>query len=169
MENSEFAFDFYNKGYEYNEQFFSFLPEAKSENSVPGFESEIARYRKESLLKSSSGIGIVCFGTAVSFGEAIAPKRYRKNIKTLNLSVGALINRENLISFLDGLGYKKVGMVENINEFAFRGDLLDFFPSHLRNPIRVSFSFGEVESLCVFDPTNQHPVGYLEKIILKLY
>ena len=167
MENSEFAFDFYNKGYEYNERFFSFLPEAKSENSVPGFESEIARYRKESLLKSSSGVGVVCFGTAVSFGEAIAPKRYRKNIKTLNLSVGALINRENLISFLDGLGYKKVGMVENINEFAFRGDLLDFFPSHLRNPIRVSFSFGEVESLCVFDPTNQHPVGYLEKTILK--
>ena len=68
MENSEFAIDFFNKGYEYNERFFSFLPEAKSENSVPGFESEIARYRKESLLKSSSGVGVVCFGTAVSFG-----------------------------------------------------------------------------------------------------
>ena len=51
MENSEFAFDFYNKGREYNERVFSYLPEAKSENGVPGFERESFRYRKESLLK----------------------------------------------------------------------------------------------------------------------
>ena len=81
MENSEFAFDFYNKGYEYNKQFFSYLPETKSENSVPGFERESSRYRKESLLKSSSALGVVCFGTTVSFGEIIASKRYKKTLK----------------------------------------------------------------------------------------
>ena len=51
MENSEFAFDFYNKGCEYNEQIFSYLPETKSENSVPGFERESSRYQKESFKK----------------------------------------------------------------------------------------------------------------------
>ena len=118
MENSEFAFDFYNKGCEYNEHVFSYLPEKKSENSVPGFEEESSRYRKESLLKASSALGVVCFGTAVSFDENIVPKCYKKNIKTLQLSVGAVIDRENLISFLDKLNYSRVGMVENVNEYA---------------------------------------------------
>jgi len=167
MESSEIAFDFYNRGYEYNEHIFSYLPETRDENSVPGFEKENSRYRKESLLKSSKVSGTVCFGTTSSFGEIIAPKHYRKNIKTLTLSVGAVINRETLISFLNGLGYKKVGMVENINEYAFRGDLLDFFPSHLKNPLRISFSFEEVENICVFDPISQHPIGHLKRIVLK--
>ena len=167
LENSEFAFDLYSKGYEYRENFFSYLPESKSKNSVPGFEREGSRYRKESLLKSSGASGVISFGTTVSFDEDIAPKCYKKNIKTINFSVGAKIEREYLISFLTDLGYKKVGMVESINEYAFRGDLLDFFPSHLRNPIRVSFSFEEVESICAFDPQNQHPISYLKKTVLK--
>ena len=45
MEDSEFAFDFYNKGCEYNERVFSYLPETKSENNVPGFERESPRYK----------------------------------------------------------------------------------------------------------------------------
>ena len=47
MENSEFAFDFYNKGYEYNKQVFSYLPETKSENSVPGFEKKVLDIEKK--------------------------------------------------------------------------------------------------------------------------
>ena len=167
MEDSEFAFDFYNKGCEYNERVFSYLPETRSEDNVPGFEREGSRYRKESLLKASGDLGVVCFGTTASFKEKIVPKRYERNIETLKLSVGAIIERENLIRFLDKLNYKRVGMVENVNEYAFRGDLLDFFPSHLRNPMRVSFSFGEVESICVFDPINQHPISHLKRTVLK--
>ncbi len=167
MEDPEFAFDFYNKGCEYNERVFSYLPETKSENNVPGFERESSRYKKESLLKASSGLGVVCFGTTASFDENIVSRRYKRNIKTLKLSVGAVIDREKLISFLDGLGYDRVGMVENVNEYAFRGDILDFFPSHLRNPIRVSFSFEEVESICIFDPINQHPISHLRRTVLK--
>ena len=167
MESSEFAFDFYNKGYEFDKQVFSYLPDIKNESNVPGFERESSRYRKESLLKSSSALGVVCFGTKVSFEQPLASKRYKKDIKTLSFSVGEKINREGLISFLGGLAYTKVGMVENTSEYALRGDILDFFPSHLRNPIRVSFSFEEVESICVFDPVNQHPISHLNRILLK--
>ena len=81
MENSEFAFDFYNKGYEFNKQVFSYLPDTKSESSVPGFERESSRYRKESLLKSSRALGVVCFGTKESFKEPLASKRYKKTLK----------------------------------------------------------------------------------------
>ena len=51
MENSEFAFDFYNKGFEYNKQVFSYLPETKSKNSVPGFEREIFSISKRKSFK----------------------------------------------------------------------------------------------------------------------
>ena len=167
MENSEFAFDLYNKGFEHNKHVFSYLPETTSENNVPGFEEDSHRYRKESLLKSSSDLGIICFGTTLSFNEAVVPKSYKKRIKKLVLSVGAVTSREKLISFLDGLNYKRVNMVEKIDEYAFRGDLVDFFPSHLRNPIRVSFSFKEIENICVFDPVSQHPISQLKETVLK--
>ena len=167
MENTEFAFDLYNKGFEYNKQIFSYLPETKNKNSVPGFEEDSSRYQKESLLKSSSNLGVVCFGTKTSFNEAFVSRDYKKSIKKLALSVGAVISRESLITFLDSLSYRKVSMVEKIGDYAFRGDLVDFFPSHLRNPIRVSFSFKEIENICVFDPVNQHPISQLKETVLK--
>ena len=99
MENTEFAFDLYNKGFEYNKQIFSYLPETKNKNSVPGFEEDSSRYQKESLLKSSSNLGVVCFGTKTSFNEAFVSRDYKKSIKKLALSVGAVISRESLIAF----------------------------------------------------------------------
>jgi len=103
----------------------------------------------------------------VSFGETVIPKQYKKNIRSLNLSVGGKLDREKLISFIERLEYKRVDVVEGINEYTLRGDVVDFFPSHLKNPFRVSFSYETVESICVFDPENQQPVGNLKRTTLK--
>ena len=167
MENPETAFDFYIKGYEYNRDVFSYFPESGNDNSVPGFERENIRYQKECLLKTPRSSSVVCFGTLVSFGETVIPKQYKKNIRSLNLSVDDKLDREELISFIERLKYERVDVVEGINEYALRGDVVDFFPSHLKNPLRVSFSYETVESICVFDPENQQPVGNLKRTTLK--
>ena len=103
----------------------------------------------------------------MSFGETVIPKQYKKNIRSLNLSVDGKLDREKLISFIERLKYERVDVVEGINEYALRGDVVDFFPSHLKNPLRVSFSYETVESICVFDPENQQPVGNLKRTTLK--
>ena len=154
LENTDIAFDFYNKGYEYKNSVFTYFPETKNKDNVPGFENENSRYQKESLLKTSSVSGVVCFGTLVSFNEVVVPKKYNEKIKSLCFFVGEKLKREDLVGFLDGLGYKKTNMVEGVSEYAFRGDVFDFFPPHLKNPIRISFSYEKIEDICVFDPVT---------------
>ena len=167
IENQEEAFDFYNKGQEHNRSVYTYFPESASDNSVPGFEKENIRYQKESQLKTSSYNGVVCVGTPVSFKENIVPQQYKKNIKQLDLVVDLKLKREALIDFLENLGYERVDIVENPSEYNFRGDVLDFFPPFFKNPVRVSFFFDTIESLCGFDPENQQPTNNLTKIKLK--
>ena len=83
IENQEEAFDFYNRGQEYNQSAYTFFPESIGDDSVPGFEKENVRYQKESQLKTSSYNGVVCVGTPVSFKENIVPRQYKKNIKQI--------------------------------------------------------------------------------------
>ncbi len=167
IENQEEAFDFYNKGQEHNQSVYTYFPESVSGDSVPGFEKENIRYQKESELKTSEYNGVVCVGTPISFKEKIISRQYKKNVKQLNLVVDLELKRETLIHFLEGLKYKRVEIVEKPSEYNFRGDVLDFFPPLFKNPVRVSFFFDKIESLCVFDPENQQPTNDLKKIKIK--
>ena len=167
IENLEEAFDFYNRGQEHNQSVYTYFPESVGDNSVPGFEKENVRHQKESVLKTSGYNGVVCVGTPASFKENVIPRQYKKDIKQLDLVVDLKLKREALISFLENLNYERVEIVENPSEYNFRGDVLDFFPPFFKNPVRVSFLFETIESLCVFDPENQQPTNKLTKIRLK--
>ncbi|MFL3007562.1 MAG: CarD family transcriptional regulator [Candidatus Neomarinimicrobiota bacterium] len=166
-ENQEAAFDTYNRGHEHNNSIFTYFPDSRGENSVPGFEKENTRHQKESMLKTSTGDGVICVGTLTSFKENIISQEYKKHIKKTELSIGLKLDRESLIQFLEDLNYNQVGVVESPSEYNFRGDIVDFFSPFFKNPIRVSFFFDEIESLCVFDPKNQQPAGNLKKVEIK--
>ena len=140
IENQEEAFDFYNKGQEYNRSVYTYFPESAADNSVPGFEKENIRYQKESQLKTSSYNGVVCVGTPVSFKENIVPQQYKKNIKQLDLVVGLKLKREALIDFLENLSYERVDIVENPSEYNFRGRRFRFFSPFFQKP-RSGFFF----------------------------
>ena len=167
IENQEEAFDFYNKGQEHNQSVYTYFPESVGDNSVPGFEKENVRYQKESVLKTSSYNGVVCVGTPISFKENIVPRQYKKNIKQLDLVVDLKLKREVLIDFLENLSYERVDIVENPNEYNFSRRCFRFFSPFFKNPVRVSFFFDTIESLCGFDPENQQPTNSLTKIKLK--
>ena len=166
-ENQESSFGLYGRGQEHDSSVFTYFPESKGENSVPGFEKENVRHQKESVLKTTEPNGVVCIGTPLSFEEKIVLRQHKNNIKKLDIFVGLKLDREKLISFLENVKYRQVGLVENPSEYNFRGDVVDFFPPFFKNPIRVSFLFNEVESICVFDPENQQPAGNLKKATVK--
>ena len=167
IKSQEEAFYFYNKAQEHNHSVYTYFPESVDINSVPGFEKENVRHQKESILKTSGFNGVVCVGTPVSFKENIVSREYKKHIKSLDLFVNLKLEREDLTSFLESLGYERVDIVENPSEYSFRGDLVDFFPPFFKNPVRASFFFNKVESLYVFDPKNQQPTNSLNKIKIK--
>ena len=165
--NPEEAFDLYSKGLEHDKSMFTYFPDNNNNNNVPGFEKEDFRYQKESFIKAVGGGAFVCVGTTSSFKEKTIPKEQKTSLKKKVFSVGARSQREGLTQFLDKLGYEKVDVVEALNEYSFRGDVVDFFPTHFSNPVRISFCFNETESICIFDPMTQLPTRALKKIVLK--
>ena len=80
-ENQESAFGLYGRGQEHDSSVFTYFPESKGENSVPGFEKENARYQNESMLKTTEPNGFVCIGTPLSFEEKIVLRQHKNNIK----------------------------------------------------------------------------------------
>ncbi len=68
------------------------------------------------------------------------------------------INRDNLIKKLYNIGYKKESLVMNTSEFAIRGFVMDIFPIHEENPVRIEFFDDAIESIKYFDETTQKTI-----------
>ncbi|MEZ0241522.1 MAG: DEAD/DEAH box helicase, partial [Chloroflexota bacterium] len=82
------------------------------------------------------------------------------------LKVGARVHQEALLHDLLDLGYAPVSEVAGRGEFARRGGIVDVFPPSLELPIRVELFGDEVDSLRVFDPTDQRAVGNVQSAVL---
>jgi transcription-repair coupling factor (superfamily II helicase) len=79
---------------------------------------------------------------------------------------GARIHQDLLLRELFDLGYVSVLEVAGRGEFARRGGIVDVFPPSLPLPIRVEFFGDEIDSLRVFDPTDQRTVDTVETAAL---
>jgi len=71
-----------------------------------------------------------------------------------------------LLAELLRLGYEPVIEVAGRGEFARRGGLIDIFAAGADLPVRIEFFGDEIDSLRVFDPTDQRTVGPAEAIDL---
>jgi transcription-repair coupling factor (superfamily II helicase) len=84
--------------------------------------------------------------------------------RSLRLSVGDRLDRDELTSQLVDHGYLRVGRVDEPGEFAVRGELLDVFPSGTERPVRIDLFDDEVESLRLFDPETQRSEKEVEAV-----
>jgi transcription-repair coupling factor (superfamily II helicase) len=82
------------------------------------------------------------------------------------LRIGARIHRDELLHQLLALGYDPVLEVAGRGEFARRGGLVDIFPSAAPLPIRVELFGDEIDSMRVFDPTDQRSLRAIEEVVL---
>lgn len=73
----------------------------------------------------------------------------------INLKIGDIVSRDELINKLYKIGYKKESIVTKTSEYANRGYILDIFPYGYDNPVRIEFFDDEIESIREFDPSNQ--------------
>jgi len=98
-----------------------------------------------------SGIVIV---SAPSILQRLPPRNYIA-ARTLDLSNGQTLDREEFVDSLTAAGYLRVPLVGEHGEFAVRGALLDVFPMGSAHPLRIDFFDDEIESLRYFDPESQ--------------
>ncbi len=104
-----------------------------------------------SLAQQTRGIVIVS-GPALL--QRLPPVDYVA-ARTLQLSEGQTLNRQEFIDSLNACGYLRVPQVDEHGEFAVRGSLLDIFPMGSDQPLRIDFFDDELESLRCFDPDTQ--------------
>ena len=165
MESDSDAFDFYSAGVESDSSVFVYFPRGSSLDCVPGFEQEHLRYQKEALVRLINDRGLVCIGTTDSFNAPCVSKNIINNNVSLIFKTGEKLELDEFIKILVSLNYNKVEMVEEAGSFSQRGDVVDFFPEHKKNPFRVFFEFDLVETICCFDPKTQLPIQSLNKLV----
>ncbi len=68
------------------------------------------------------------------------------------------LNPEKLKLFLSKTGYIQTDIVREAGEYAFRGNIIDFFPYNSELPLRIEIDFDEIESIKMFDPFSQKSV-----------
>ncbi len=163
------VFDLYARCFENASDSFVYYPTMPEGGGVPGFVPEEKRYQKEATLSFLSKKPVVCLGAKGVFDL----KTVQRNIKKESLSIDFKLNekttRERVESLLNKLGYKKEDVVKETGRFSVRGDVLDVYPYHFKNPARISFNYEEIEKIHLFDPVSQLNIQSLKRLIFKDY
>ncbi len=84
--------------------------------------------------------------------------------RSLQLSQGQTLDRQDFIDSLGACGYLRVPQVDEHGEFAVRGSLLDVFPMGYEQPLRIDFFDDELETLRFFDAETQISGDKVESI-----
>lgn len=82
------------------------------------------------------------------------------------IRVGGRLSQSTLIRDLLDLGYGPVLEVAGKGEFARRGGIVDVFPPSSTLPIRIELFGDEVDSIRLFDPTDQRTISAVDHIAL---
>ena len=82
----------------------------------------------------------------------------------IKLKTNDIVDRKELISKLENLGYKKTLRVEQSLEYSYRGSIIDIFSINYPDPIRIEFFDTEVESIRFFDVNEQKTKSVINDI-----
>ncbi len=90
----------------------------------------------------------------------LTEETFRKNIITLHKNTEQSF--EELIGKLNMFSFTKKRIVEEENDYAVRGGIIDIYPENLRQPVRIEFFGDTIESIREFDLTTQRSISQLE-------
>jgi len=84
----------------------------------------------------------------------------------LVLRFGHSYDRDEVLRTLTAFGYRREHLVEHRAEFAVRGGIVDIWPAHSHQPVRLDFFGDEIERLTSFDIANQRSTHDLDAVII---
>ncbi len=71
---------------------------------------------------------------------------------------------EELVQYLDAVGYRRSDLVAEVGVYAVRGGVFDLFPPGEVMPVRLDLFGDTVESIRRFDPVSQRSEGTLDRL-----
>lgn len=82
----------------------------------------------------------------------------------INLKVGDIYKKDNLINLLEMSGYERVVKIDHSLQYAIRGGVIDIFSVNYNDPIRIEYFDDEIESIRFFNLVSQRTVQTLNEI-----
>ncbi|HJW71565.1 MAG TPA: transcription-repair coupling factor [Geothrix sp.] len=132
-----------------------FAPYAGGESSPPGM---VLRERLSALVGLlERRVQVLVTGPLTACEKLPHPTWFQK--QKLELNSGSEVPRELLLETLIALGYRRVEMASAPGEFSSRGMVVDLWPDHLDQPLRLETFGDELERLSPFDPDTQRRIG----------
>ena len=87
---------------------------------------------------------------------------FKANI--IEFRVDSTIDIQQLPNLLTKLGYKREDNVQQVGEFAIRGDVIDIFAPNHNHPIRINLFDDLIENIIYFDNINLSTISKLQHI-----
>ena len=140
-----------------------YFPKQQKHNAVPGFETRQNRHKSETLV----GITENGFGVCLSTEKTAKQKTINKKtvLRSLKIKERLVVDRDVFCETLFSYGYKKTNYTYNPGEYSLRGDIVDVFPEHKKNPVRIVFGFREIESIGFYDVDSQRTFRNLDVFV----
>ena len=85
----------------------------------------------------------------------------------LKLKVGQQKNPNKLVETFHGWGYEIVDHCVATNMVSMRGGIVDFFPTHSKEPLRIEFFSDTIESIRYFDLDSQRSTNKREEVTIQ--
>ena len=100
--------------------------------------------------------------------KSISPTAFRRAKRALRspLSVGDMLPLYSLLESLVRAGYEAATVVERPGTFGHRGSLVDIYPPHRSEPVRIDWFGDEIDSIRTFDPGTQRSMEHLHSVDL---
>jgi transcription-repair coupling factor (superfamily II helicase) len=130
-------------------------PFAGGESSPPGLVLKQRLATLVGLLERR--VQVLVTGPLGAFEKLPHPTWFEK--QKLVLDKGSEVPRELLLETLVALGYRRTELASNPGEFSSRGLVVDLWPDHLDQPLRLETFGDELERLSPFDPDTQRRTG----------
>jgi transcription-repair coupling factor (superfamily II helicase) len=111
-----------------------------------------------------NGVGPrVIVASARSIAQVLSPETVHEPFV---LARGAEIDRDRFIEGLVSMGYRREQLVEHRAEVAVRGGIVDVWPAHADEPIRLDFFGDDIERLTVFDIATQRSTHDVDEVVI---
>jgi transcription-repair coupling factor (superfamily II helicase) len=92
----------------------------------------------------------------------------KAGLTDLELAQGMQLDPDQLMAQLVAAGFERLPAIQEVGEFARRGDILDLFAPAMGEPLRLEFFDDELESIRVFDLATQRTRHVLHKVRVPL-
>ncbi len=127
--------------------------------------AEVAGERVETLEALARGAVRVLVTTARAVQERTRLPRALAEAR-LELKRGDVWRLEELMGHLEGVGFERVPLVEDVAQYSVRGGILDVYGFGMREPVRLEFWGDELVELRAFDVASQRATGPVEQVVI---